>query len=163
FDLLGVQPQLGRMFSQEEDEPGHNNAVLLSDSLWRGRVQADTSIVGRGGMLNHKPHLIICVLPPSLQLPTVATLHPRHTLGQPPEIFKPLGLATSQLPMMYNFDYGVVGRLREDVSRDQALAELNVIEDHLVKMSGENLELRSMVKPLQDHQVGHLRKGLLVL
>ena len=62
FRVLGVSPQLGRGFLDEEDPEGHQVAVI-SDSLWKRRFSADPSIVGRKIMLNGRPHVVVGVLP----------------------------------------------------------------------------------------------------
>src|ERR1039457_452460 len=69
FSVLGVQPRLGRAFTEREDQSGHDQVAILADSLWRRRYQADPAIVGRKILLDGKPHGIVGVLPPSFQFP----------------------------------------------------------------------------------------------
>lgn len=65
FDVLGVKPLLGRVFSAEEraDRPGGAPVVLLSARLWRQQFQGDPQIVGRTVELNRKPLTVIGILP----------------------------------------------------------------------------------------------------
>jgi hypothetical protein len=64
FSSLGVAPALGRSFTPEEDQPGHQYEVLLSDRLWRERFGADRAILGRAIELNGYPYTVVGVMPP---------------------------------------------------------------------------------------------------
>ena len=64
FAVFGVRPALGRTFSPEEDEPGADGVVVLSDALWRTRFGADPRIVGQQVQLNGRPRTVIGVMPP---------------------------------------------------------------------------------------------------
>src|SRR5579864_6915727 len=55
--LLGVYPLLGRNFTEEEDRPGNNRVVVITDGLWRRRFRRDPSILNRNITLNGAPHL----------------------------------------------------------------------------------------------------------
>src|SRR5262249_38216890 len=69
FELLGVQPQLGRRFTAEEGvfPYGRPGVVLLSDAVWRRRFAADPAIVGRAITLNDKPVVVVGVLPATFE------------------------------------------------------------------------------------------------
>jgi putative ABC transport system permease protein len=69
FPLLGKSPQIGRGFTAEDDRPGGEPVVLLSDDLWKRRYNADPAIVGRGIQVNSKPHTVIGVMPPRFKFP----------------------------------------------------------------------------------------------
>jgi putative ABC transport system permease protein len=64
FDLVGVQPRLGRAFTDAEDMPGAaRRVVILSDGLWRRRFAADPGVIGRPVMISDVPHVIVGVMP----------------------------------------------------------------------------------------------------
>jgi putative ABC transport system permease protein len=69
FSVLGVQPALGRDFVPEESRPGGPKAVILSNSLWRGRFGADRNILGRSMKIDGEARSIVGVLPQGFQLP----------------------------------------------------------------------------------------------
>ena len=71
FPLLGVRPQLGRVFTEDEGRPEGKPVVMLSDSLWRTRFNGDRSIIGQTVTLDTVPHTIVGVLPPDVQFPFV--------------------------------------------------------------------------------------------
>jgi hypothetical protein len=64
FGLLGTPPALGRDFGPDDDRPGAEPVVLLSDDVWRRRYGGDPSIVGRAISINGRPHTVIGVMPP---------------------------------------------------------------------------------------------------
>jgi len=64
FSMLGVRPQLGRDFRVDEDRPGADPVVLLSDELWRRRYDADPGIVGRTISLSGTARTVIGIMPP---------------------------------------------------------------------------------------------------
>jgi len=69
FPMLGVDPQLGRTFSADDDRPGAEPVVLLSDVVWQQRYHGDRSIVGRAILVNSRPHTVVGVMPPEFEFP----------------------------------------------------------------------------------------------
>jgi predicted permease len=69
FDLLGVQPALGRNFLPEEDSPGGPPVAILSGEFWRNRLGADPSVVGRSVILDGRSYNIVGVLPRGFRVP----------------------------------------------------------------------------------------------
>lgn len=111
FRVLGVDPRLGRLFLAGEDEPGHENRVaILSHRLWQAHFGGDPAILNQRLTLNDQPYTVIGVLP----------------AGEPwldaAEIFIPM----VRDPERNREDHrvAVVGRLRDGVSAEAALADL---------------------------------------
>jgi putative ABC transport system permease protein len=73
FDVLGVKPQLGRTFSEGEDQYGAAGTTLLSDALWRSAFGADPNVLGRIIHLNGGPYTVVGVMPRSFQFPSHET------------------------------------------------------------------------------------------
>jgi hypothetical protein len=69
FDVLGVAPQFGRGFAGDEDEPGRDREVVLSDGLWRNHFQADRGVVGRSVRINELEYTVIGVMPQRFAFP----------------------------------------------------------------------------------------------
>ena len=162
--MLGIQPQLGRGFLEEEDSPGRGNVVILTDSLWRRRFGADPSIVGKKITLEGGPHVVVGVLPAAFHFPNGNQLDRLMPLPEKTEIFRPLALDVKKDPEMEgNFNYFAIGSLKKGVSRERALAELNVVQADIAKSFKDKTELKAALSPLQDYMVGPVRRGLLVL
>ena len=90
FSVLGMQPQLGRMFTPEEDQPGANHVVLLTWDFFQRRFGGNASVIGTQLRLDTNPYTIIGVLPrwfnyPSphvaLWVPYAATFTPEQYAG----------------------------------------------------------------------------------
>src|SRR4030095_11013773 len=94
FDLLGVQPSLGRTFTQEEDKPGGVRAVILSDGFWQRRFGGDPNVLGGALILNNDLYTVIGVMPREFVVP-----------AQPTELWTSLGLVSNRL-MFRGFHYG---------------------------------------------------------
>jgi len=164
FDTLGIRPALGRAFGGGEDAKGLERVAVISNALWRRRFHADPGLIGRTVTLDSQAHTIIGVLPAGFQFPGMSSFDVRAADSVQPDVFKPLVFTSEELSeTMGNFNYSVIGRLKAGVSRQQALAELNVIAAQLVKLAGEQMELRASVIPLLDSITGGSRKGLLIL
>ena len=110
FDVIGVQPALGRAFRPEEDVPGAGRVVILSHALWKDRLGGRTDILGRALTLNDEPYTVIGVLPADFRFPEIAEL---WTLFR----FDP-----ASRDRAHNFK--AVARLRDDVTIDQARAAM---------------------------------------
>ena len=144
FASLGVTPELGEPFAEQQEHRGANRVAWLSHALWRRRYAGDPSVVGKYIALNDVSYRVAGVLPGWFQFPMG---------GQNPELYFPLDEA----------DYccardarglGAIARLAEDVSMLSAQAELAVLSDRHVRFEAVGLR-RTLV--------GERRKPLLLL
>jgi putative ABC transport system permease protein len=163
FPVFGVQPRLGRGFRELEDQSGNDRVVILADSLWRRRYQADPAIIGRQILLDGKPHQVVGVLPASFHFPREEKSG-ATSLGEGLEVYKPLGYEPGDLEVhMGDFNYWTTARLRPGVSAARAQAELNVVQAAISKQLPGDLDLHASLIPLQERMVGDVRQGLILL
>ena len=163
FPMLGVQPQVGRGFLEEEDHPGRDHVILLSDSMWRRRFHADPNVLGQKVILNDEPFEVIGVMPAGLKMPRLSQLQSMHIEDADPEIWKPLAIKPEELELMGDFNFGCIVRLKRGVTESRALDELNALEADLIRTLPEKMELRGKMSPLQRQLTGRSRNGLLLL
>ena len=118
FEVLGVQPLLGRTFLEEEDRPGGASVLILSYELWQRRFGGDPGVVGRTTELDGRPCEIVGVRPQDYG-------NIVWGLNVPPQAWLPLALAESGLDRRGNAHL-VFARLKDDVAIGQAqvLAEV---------------------------------------
>ncbi len=114
FDILGVHPTLGRGFRPEDDRVGATPVVLLSDALWTRRYGADRRVIGQTIRVNGIVHTVIGVMPPRFKFPEFA------------ELWLPFVPNAADTPRGQR-DFGVVARLRPDVSLAAADREMVTI------------------------------------
>jgi putative ABC transport system permease protein len=163
FDVLGVLPRLGRTFLPQEDTPGNDHVVILTDSFWRNRFHSDPAIVGRPITLDGKPYQVVGILPSSFRFPKGAQLGGLTEFPPRLDYFKPLGLDPNAFDVIGEFDFAAIARLKPGISAAQALAELNVIQAQIVKDAKEVVGLRAEMIPLETQVVGAARLGLQLL
>jgi putative ABC transport system permease protein len=163
FGVLGVAPRLGRTFLEEEDPAGRDGVVILTDTLWKRRYNADPGVIGRKIVLDGSPFEIVGVLPPWFRFPEQGGTGGR-LLGERTEIFKPLGYRKEDLEAKVgDFNYAGFARLRPGIAAGTALAELNVAQAAISRTLEEKLDLRTELRPLREQVVGPVRRGLLVV
>jgi len=121
FPLIGVKPALGRDFLPEEEEPGRDRVVLLSNGCWRRRYGADPAIVGRGIAIEGESYAVIGVLP---DFPMF------RVLNRAIDIYTPLALPTSALSRE-DHSISVYARLRPAVRVARARSEMATIARRL--------------------------------
>ncbi|MDD5544083.1 MAG: ABC transporter permease [Acidobacteriia bacterium] len=161
FALLGVHPVLGRSFVSEEDNPGRDRVVLMTDHFWRTRFHENPSVIGQSVTLDGKSYEVVGILPASFHLPReMGTL---VSLGSRIDLFKPLGVDVANAGLIGDFDFAAVARLKAGVSREQALAELNLVQARIAADAKQGFDLRGDLWPLQATVVGPARRGLLFL
>jgi predicted permease len=164
FDTLGVQPSLGRGFITGEDSEGRDRVVVISNSLWTRRLNSDPGIIGKSITLDDAGYTMVGVLPAGFQLPVISMLENVTAVAEQPEVLKPVVFPEDELKeLMGTFNYNVVARLKDGVSREAAMAELNVVAGQLEAISGEKVNLRGLVIPLQESIVGKSRRSLVLL
>lgn len=123
FQLLGVSPRLGRVFTAEEEQYGGAAVAVLSYSLWQRHYGGDAGILGKTIKLDERPYLVLGVMPPSFHFPSDgAPLSERPDLWVP-EVFAPDRLKDRLMEFGVNF----IGRLKPGVSEQQALADVNSV------------------------------------
>src|SRR5687768_14375645 len=69
FEVLGVNPTLGRMFRVEEETLGRDQVVILSHGLWQRRFGSNPNIVGKTILLDGRSYLVIGIMPPGFVFP----------------------------------------------------------------------------------------------
>lgn len=154
FRTLGVTPVLGRDFHEGEDLPSAANTVLLSYAGWQKQYGGRADVLGRSVLLNGIPHTIIGVLPRSF-----------HFAPAEPAAFWTAFHATSECDLRRSCHalYGI-GRLKNGVSIDAALAEMKSIARQLEKeYPDSNRGQGADIVPLSEVLVGDIRPILFVL
>ncbi|MGH9935376.1 MAG: ABC transporter permease [Blastocatellia bacterium] len=156
FQLLGVQPRLGRLFVTEDDRYGAARTALLSNGLWKERFGGDTSVVGRKLLLDGEPYEVIGVLPPGFEY------------FRADDLYAPIGLFLS--PQNSLTDRGTtrglyaVARLKPGVTLEQASSEMAGIAAQLEReYPAVNSGRSAMAEPLQDVMSESVRQSLWVL
>ncbi|HKD79117.1 MAG TPA: ABC transporter permease [Candidatus Angelobacter sp.] len=161
FSVLGVTPQVGRFFVPEEGQPSGKPVIVISDSLWHKRFGADRSIVGQTVALDGTPYTIIGVLPANVQFPF---LTPADVWT--PRYFEYSLFTTQRLRMGVGY-LTIILRLRPGVSRDRALAELDLLHQQFQKENpgapDAQGDLSVVLTGLQDSVVSNIRPMLLLL
>jgi predicted permease len=164
FELLGVTPVAGRLFTIEDGRPGFRDTtwpvpVLLSHDLWQGRYGGDPGIVGRTITVSERPRAVVGVLPADFAFPDSATQI--WMLNMPVE--QTASFASS-------FDYEAIARLRPGVGAAAAEQELARLVPAMVGVFGDataarlaEVALKPMVMPLKDRLIGGVRTLLLVV
>jgi putative ABC transport system permease protein len=132
FDVLGVQPSVGRFFLPDEDKkPGGNNVVVLSYGLWSNKFGSDESLVGKTIILNATPYTVIGVAPRGFK--------GTFTFSSAELVWTPVSMYTQALSGFLKDNFNdrrflgtlIFGRLRSGVSLSQAEASLKAIALHL--------------------------------
>ncbi|HWF02206.1 MAG TPA: ABC transporter permease [Candidatus Angelobacter sp.] len=161
FDLLGVKPQLGRLFLPGDAQAASKPVIVISDTLWHSRFGGDRNIIGQPLALDGTPHDIIGVLPAGIQFPFLA----------PADLWSPRyfehSLFTQQRLRMGVGYLTIIARLKPGVSRERAVAEMNVLHQQYHKDNptapDADASLSMVVTDLQDSVVANTRNMLLIL
>jgi predicted permease len=153
--LLGVQPEIGRLFSADESKWNGPKAVLLSHGLWERRFASDPSIVGKAITLDEAPVTVVGVLPASFDFASV------FAPGTHIDLYSPFPL--SKETDRWGNTLAVVGRLKPGVRIQQAQAEATVLGDQISNEHPRQNWLRPDLKFLSQHVSGRLRPALVVL
>ena len=161
FSLLGVTPELGRTFADEEGRPEGQPVVVLSNAIWRSKFGGNPEIVGQKIALDGQPYVVVGVLPAGVQFPFVGKAD-----VWTPRYFE-LTLMTPQRLRMGVGYLGYVARLRPGVTIARGNAELAVINQ---EYRGQNATapdagatVQMTASPLRDLVVGDARAKLWML
>jgi putative ABC transport system permease protein len=150
FDVLRVQPAIGRAFTAENEIEGRERVVVLSDGLWRRRFGGDPSVIGRTIPLEGASYEIIGVMPPGFAYPVSS--------ARPTDLWVPFVVPSNQRvrnPREFSFYLQSIARLKPGVSLSEAQAQMEQIALALEAEHPDwNKDRRIGVRPLRDHLVG---------
>jgi predicted permease len=157
FDVLGVRPARGTVFTPEQDLPGAEPVVVLSHELWQRAFGADPAIVGKTAMIQGLQRTITGVMPAGFDL------HDARA-----QLWIPLGLNPNNRQNRGSHSLYLVGRLAPQFSAAQADAELQgflrqwrewIPQGHVPNDSTHRIQMA----PLRDEVVGNVKRALWVL
>ena len=157
--VLGLDTQIGRNFSADEDRPGGEAVVLLSHQFWQHFFNGDRSALGQAITLDGRPYTIIGVLPEA------ATSFPFNQV----QVWVPRPAEVPFLvPSQLNgggFFFQLMARLKPGVSLEQARAEMNVIAAGYRQSHASLVDSTSEIEvvPLLEDAVGQQRRSYLML
>ncbi len=164
FDVLGVRPQLGRLFALP-DETDTTRPIVITDALWRAAFSSDPGVIGRRVGAPSRKATIVGVLPPNFRL-SGSELGPMLA-GEATEYFETLHFGSGSegdlKAVFSNFNYTVLGRLRPGVTKKEALAQLDVIQADLARTAPEKLSLYAQLSTVRDYAVASARQELWLL
>lgn len=163
FPALGVQPEQGRFFTREEDSPGHEREVVLSDALWRSQFHADPSILGRIIHLNGAPFTVVGIMPRGFAFPRANEMPGDFTFAAETQLWVPLALP-AVTPAFTPSELAAVGRLQPGLSLAQAQAAMDLFAQRMDReMPAAKGWSGSRVTPVQKQVAGDSRKPLLLM
>jgi putative ABC transport system permease protein len=157
FSVLGVQPQMGRLFSPGQDQAGQDSFVILSDHLWRNRFAADPSVIGRVIALDGVPRQVVGVMPADFRFPSALT-----------DVWVPLDIDSRDATSYWAGDFmPVIGRLKPGATIAEADAEIQQFDATVRTMfpwpMPKDWNVGVAAVPLQRVLTGDLRQLFLIL
>jgi putative ABC transport system permease protein len=163
FPVLGIEPQLGRTFTEDEDRPGYDRVVVLSDRLWSDRFHRDPAVLGSKIVLDGTPYEVIGVMPAGFEAPRTSQLQAVVVADDYAQLWKPFGLKDFEIDEVGDFNFGCIARLKPAISAARANAELNVIQAAWLKQVPVKVEILAAIVPLQQQIAGRSRQSLILL
>jgi len=158
FKVLGVEPELGRTFTEEEGAPDGEQVVVLSDGLWRRDFGADPSVVGRTLDMNGSSVRVVGIMPPDFGHPN------RDAQAWLPYVVDPAQASYG------GFGAGGIARLAAGGTLQGAATELQGLVDRLSEFAPadeaaflKQVNLKSVVRPLKEAVVGDVGRTLWIL
>jgi putative ABC transport system permease protein len=154
FKVAGLNPELGRTFTAEEDKNGAPPLVVIGDALWTRAFARDPNVLGRAVTFHEGRYTIIGVMPPQMRGPTQTEAW-FSLMRRDNEAWE----NRMNHPLMYGW-----GRLKPGVTVGQARAQMSAIAARLEKQYPEsNKNVHAVVTPLLENLVGKYRTNLAFL
>lgn len=153
FDVIGVQPQLGRVIAEGEDVDGKHRVALLSHQLWQEKFAGDSQITGKTILLGGENFTVIGVMPTGFRYPSRTT-----------DLWVPLVIPEQAKTRRGSHWLFAVARLKPGVSQQQAQDQMKTIAGRLEQQYPNNQTGRSvLLLQVQEEMIRGIRPALLVL
>ncbi|HUE89936.1 MAG TPA: ABC transporter permease [Vicinamibacterales bacterium] len=156
FEVLGIEPVLGRGFREGEDLPGAEKTAVLTHALWQQRFGGDPGVIGQALLLNNEPHEVIGVLPRSFEFPVD---------------YVNVWLPFTSVPFYADVHDSrvdrhmiVIGRVRDDVTVERAATELRQVAGNLAQAFPDtNAVWSARFQPFHEAAVRQVSRNLRLL
>jgi putative ABC transport system permease protein len=164
FSVLGVYPQLGRLFGPEDNHPGIEEVVVISDALWKRRFGGAPDVLGRKLRIDADWYTVVGVAPKDFR-------HPGRSLRTDVEMWAPAGYSAAPFPSppprgAYMLR-GAIGRLKPGLTLEQAQHRLDAFAAQMREQYPTDYPSRGgwtpKLIPLQQDLVGSVRATLLMI
>jgi len=153
FPMLGIQPLLGRLFVEGEDQSGSEHEVILSYRFWQRRFSGDGAVLGKTILLDGNAYVVVGVMPEGFQFAPFWATHA--------ELWVPNAFG-ERVHNRGGNSLRIFARLRPGVALKQARSEMATINAHLeLQYPGTNRDV--VVTPLKEKVVGEIETPLLLL
>ncbi|MEJ2312077.1 MAG: ABC transporter permease [Gemmatimonadales bacterium] len=150
FELIRVQPVLGRNFQEGEDTPAADPVMLLGYHVWQDRFGGDPEVVGQVARVNGEQTTIVGVMPEGFRFPVAE------------DVWLPLRMDPLELERGEGLSLEVFGRLRDGTNIDQASAEMQAIAARLAEEYPDTNEgVGAVLKPYVDEYIGAEPRAML--
>jgi predicted permease len=161
FSALGVAPQLGRVFTAEEDEHSQQ-VVVLSHATWKNRFNGNPQILGTKILLDRKPYIVIGVMPRNFEFPLVTGQLNRT------ELWVPMSFTAQELSAnsAASWNDAMVGRLKPGISATQAQSDAERVAQEIMRgypAMMASLHISAVVRPLREETVEQTRPLIRIL
>ena len=164
FRVVGLEPILGRTFSDVEASFPPGPVMVIGYDLWQRKFGGDPNIIGTKMRMSRRdtPPTIIGVMPPGVRfLPSPATAQePNYNVNAPVDFWMPMAGNPERMKAPF---WDVVGRLRDGVTADEARAELEVIAARQAKADPDFDKMTPQLQALTDNFNADARRILLPL
>ena len=151
FPIMGVQPAMGRPFSEAEDKPG-SHVVVISDRMWRQRLDSDPNILQKAITLEGESYSVLGVMPPAFSF-----------LDKTVDLWVPIGFTAQSRTPRGRWMIGV-GKLKPGVTFAQAQGDMADVHSELTKRFPDfNTGWTARVVPLRQQLTGDVRGALYVM
>ena len=160
FRVAGIKPQLGRTFTEQEGEIGHELVVVLSDGFWRTQFGGDRNVIGRDLRIDGKPHTVIGVMPPRF-----------HPIDDERALWTPMTFTAKQKSDEERHSNNAVylARLKPGATVAQAQAQIDALNSANLERFPQfkqiliNAGFHTVVTPLQEQIVEDIRPVLYLM
>jgi predicted permease len=147
FQTLGVEPFMGRAFTEQEGQPANSKVAIISRGLWESRYAGDPKIIGRGITVQGETYTVVGVLPANFQFPILGVAN----------ICTPLALDDKGRAERRTSWFSAFGRLKQGVTEEQANAEAAAISARLVQQypvddADMQIQIRSLTSRVGENE-----------
>jgi len=164
FTMLAARPELGRIYTANDAQPGFVDGVVLSDGFWRRTFGGDAKAIGKQIRIDGDLYSVIGVMPPNFR-------HPGRSLAADVDVWLGAGFSAPPWPVPARRSLrmipGAMGRLRPGLTIAQAQARLDAFSAQLTQQYPSEYPAAARwglrLVSVQEDLVGNMRMELLVL